>query len=82
MASVILTEMTASLTELKRSPVKTVAAGEGAPVAILIRNEPAFYCVPARLYEAMLDRLDDFELNAMADARAGEPAIKVDLDDL
>ena len=47
----------------------TVAAGEGFPVAILNRNEPAFYCVPAHAYEALMDRLEDLELNALADAR-------------
>jgi antitoxin StbD len=82
MASLILAEMTASVSELKRNPMGTVAAGEGAPVAILNRNEPAFYCVPAKAYEAMMDRLEDIELNAIADARRDEPVIKVTLDDL
>lgn len=82
MASLILAEMTASVSELKRNPMGTVAAGEGAPVAILNRNEPAFYCVPAKAYEAMIDRLEDVELNAIADARKDEPVIKVTLDDL
>ena len=82
MASLILAEMTASVSELKRNPMGTVAAGEGAPVAILNRNEPAFYCVPAKAYEAMMDRLDDIELNAIADARRDELVIKVTLDDL
>lgn len=82
MASLILAEMTASVSELKRNPMGTVAAGEGAPVAILNRNEPAFYCVPAKAYEAMMDRLEDIELNAIADARKDEPVIKVTLDDL
>jgi antitoxin StbD len=82
MASLVLSRMTASVSELKRNPMGTVAAGEGAPVAILNRNEPAFYCVPARTYEAMIEALDDAELNAIADARAGEPVIKVALDDL
>ncbi|MDE1992435.1 MAG: type II toxin-antitoxin system Phd/YefM family antitoxin [Rhizobiaceae bacterium] len=82
MTHVILAEVTASVSELKKNPMGTVAAGEGATVAILNRNEPAFYCVPARLYEAMLDRLEDLELNAIADARAEEPIIKVSLDDL
>ena len=82
MASLILAEMTASVSELKRNPMGTVAAGEGAPVAILNRNEPAFYCVPAKAYEAMVDRLEDIELNAIADARRDEPVIKVTLDDL
>lgn len=82
MAHIVLAEMTASVSELKRNPMGTVAAGEGAPVAILNRNEPAFYCVPARAYEAMLERLEDIELNAIADERANNPIIKVLLDDL
>lgn len=60
----------------------TVAAGEGFPVAILNHNEPAFYCVPAKTYEAMLERLEDIELNALADAREGDAVHKVSLDEL
>ena len=82
MAGLILAEMTASVSELKRNPMGTVAAGEGTPVAILNRNEPAFYCVPAKAYEAMIDRLEDIELSAIADAREDEAVIKVTLDDL
>jgi antitoxin StbD len=82
MAHQILSETAASISELKRDPMGTVAAGEGFPVAILNRNEPAFYCVPARAYEAMMDRLEDLELNAVADARAGQKQIKVKLDEL
>ncbi|ACB97239.1 type II toxin-antitoxin system Phd/YefM family antitoxin [Beijerinckia indica] len=82
MAHIVLAEITASISELKKNPMGTVAAGEGAAVAILNRNEPAFYCVPARTYEAMLERLEDMELNAIADARANDPVIKVNLDDL
>ena len=61
----------------------TVAAGEGFPVAILNRNEPAFYCVPAEAYEALMSRLEDLELNAIADARLadGQAAVKVALDE-
>ncbi len=82
MVSIVLAEVTASVSELKRNPMGTVAAGDGAPVAILNRNEPAFYCVPAKAYEAMMDRLEDLELNALADSRAGETVIKVMLDEL
>ena len=78
----ILTEVTASVTEVKRNPMGTVAAGEGFPVAILNRNAPAFYCVPASAYEALMDRIEDLELNAIADTRANQPVIKVKLDDL
>lgn len=82
MAHVILAETTASVSELKKNPMGTVAAGEGFPVAILNRNEPAFYCIPAKAYEALLNRLEDLELNAIADARQDQAEIEVSLDDL
>lgn len=82
MAHSILADVAASVSELKRNPMATVAAGAGAAVAILNRNEPAFYCVPASVYEVMLERLEDIELNAIADARQNEPVIRVKLDDL
>lgn len=82
MAHHILAATTASVSELKKNPMGTIAAGEGFPVAILNRNEPVFYCVPAKAYEAMLDRLEDLELSAIADAREGQTVHKVALDDL
>ncbi|OWR00431.1 type II toxin-antitoxin system Phd/YefM family antitoxin [Sphingopyxis witflariensis] len=82
MAHSIHANVTASVTELKRNPMGTMAAGNGAAVAILNRNEPAFYCVPAGEYEAMLNLIEDAELNAIADARTRSPEIAVSLDDL
>lgn len=82
MTHLILADTSASVSELKKNPMGTVASGEGFPVAILNRNEPAFYCVPAKAYEALMDRLEDLELNAIADARVGQRVIKVNLDDL
>ena len=82
MTHTVLAETTASVSELKRDPMGTVAAGEGSPVVILNRNEPAFYCVPAKAYEALLNRLEDLELNAIADARQGQAEVEVSLDDL
>ncbi|MBN8441172.1 MAG: type II toxin-antitoxin system Phd/YefM family antitoxin [Thauera sp.] len=82
MTHTILTQTTASISELKRNPMGTVAAGDGFAVAILNRNEPAFYCVPAKTYEALLDRLEDLELNAIADRRANDDEIAVKLDEL
>jgi len=82
MANQILAQTTASISELKKNPMGTVAAGEGFPVAILNRNEPAFYCVPAKAYAALMDRLEDLELNAIADARKGQRVVKVKFADL
>lgn len=82
MAHTIHASVTASVTELKRNPMGTMAAGDGGAVAILNRNEPAFYCIPAAEYEAMLNLIEDAELNAIADARAHSPEVAVLLDDL
>ena len=82
MSNLVLTEVTASVSELKKNPMGTVAAGDGFAVAILNRNEPAFYCVPAKAYEALMDKIEDLELNALTDARANEKVIKVSLHDL
>lgn len=78
----ILTTTAASITELKRDPMGTFNAGEGAPVVILNRNEPAFYCVPPALYARLMELLEDKELGRIADERADEPTIEVKLDDL
>lgn len=82
MAHLILAETTASISELKKDPMGTVAAGDGAPVAILNRNAPAFYCVPAAAYEALLDMIEDIELNAIVDARKDMSKVAVTLDEL
>jgi antitoxin StbD len=82
MAEQVLTRLTASVSELKRNPMGTVAAAEGAAIAILNHNTPAFYCVPAKAYESMMERLEDMELNAIADARAGQKVVRVTLDEL
>ncbi|SMP65919.1 type II toxin-antitoxin system Phd/YefM family antitoxin [Desulfonatronum lacustre] len=80
--NLVLVDTTASISDLKKNPMKTVEAGDGFPVAILNRNKPAFYCVPSRAYEALMDRLEDLELNALADARKDQPEVEVSLDEL
>ena len=82
MSHVILAETVASISELKKNPMATMAGGEGFPVAILNRNAPAFYCVPAKAWEALMDKLEDVELNAIAEARKGQPIVEVELDEL
>lgn len=78
----ILTSSAASITELKRDPMGTFSAGEGEAVAILNRNEPAFYCVPPDVYAYFLSLAEDVELNRIMDARQGEERIRQTLDDL
>ncbi|CFQ31253.1 type II toxin-antitoxin system Phd/YefM family antitoxin [Yersinia bercovieri] len=80
MPSVILTDTSASVSELKKNPMATVNAGAGFPVAILNRNQPAFYCVPAELYEQIVDALDDHELAKLVNERRNQSLHDIDLD--
>lgn len=80
MPNIILSDTSASISELKKNPMETVGAGDGFPVAILNRNQPAFYCVPAALYEQMLDALDDQELVRLVNERRNEALVDIDLD--
>ena len=84
MAHRVLAETTVSISELKKNPMASVAAGEGMPVAVLNRNETAFYCLPAKAYEELMDLVDDLELGRLADARVadGQQPVRVSLDDL
>ena len=78
----ILTDVAASISELKANPMRVVASGNGLPIAVLNRNEPAFYCVPAKAYEAMMDLIEDIELLELIKARENEETVKVSIDDL
>ena len=78
----VLTEIAASISELKSNPMKVVASGNGMPIAVLNRNEPAFYCVPAQAYEALMELIDDAQLLKLVKERLNEETVKVTLDDL
>ena len=79
MSSVVLTGITASVSELKKNPMATVESAEGFPIAILNRNKPAVYCVPAHLYERLMDALEDQELVKIVHDRAEEEVVDFDL---
>ena len=83
MAFQILTTIAASITDLKKNPMGTVADGDGEAVAILNRNEPAFYCVPPELYAYYRELAEDAELNRIADERMEDAEfVSVNLNDL
>lgn len=78
----ILADNSTSISELKKNPMAVVDQADGFPVAVLNRNQPAFYCVPADAYEAMMDKLEDIELAALVKERESQPEIEVSIDDL
>ncbi len=82
MTTRILTEAAASISELKANPMKVAMSEDGDAIAILNRNEPAFYCIPADTYEFMMDHMEDLELLSIAESRKNEETIKVSLNDL
>lgn len=82
MANLVHAALSASITEFKRNPMAALALADGESLVVLNHNQPAFYCVPPELYESILDALEDQELNALADRRAGLTPVKVTLDEL
>ncbi len=82
MTTRILTEAAASISELKANPMKVAMSADGEAIAVLNRNEPAFYCIPADTYEFMMDHMEDLELLSIAESRKSEDSIKVSLNDL
>jgi antitoxin StbD len=82
MTTRILTEAVASISELKANPMKVAMSADGDAIAVLNRNEPAFYCIPAETYEFMMDHMEDLELLSIAESRKNEETIKVSLNDL
>ncbi|MFW2828857.1 type II toxin-antitoxin system Phd/YefM family antitoxin [Sphingomonas sp. ID0503] len=78
----LLAPQCVSISDLKKNPSAVVEAAEGFPVAILSRNRPAAYLIPADAWEAIMDRLEDVELVEIVRPREGQEGIEVSIDDL
>ena len=78
----ILADISAGISELKKNPMAVINQGNGNPIAILNRNEPVFYAVPAEAYAELMDKLEDIELAQTAKARLGMPTVTVDINEL
>jgi antitoxin StbD len=62
----IFSSTSVSISELKKNPSRIIhEAEEGAPVAILNHNKPSAYLVPAETFEAVMEKLDDYELSKL-----------------
>ncbi|WP_421549359.1 type II toxin-antitoxin system Phd/YefM family antitoxin [Pseudomonas sp. QD4] len=78
----VLADKAVSVSELKRNPSAVLSGAQGGPVAVLNHNRVMGYMVPADVFEAMMERLDDLELAEIVRARSQETPISVSLDDL
>jgi antitoxin StbD len=71
-----------SISDLKKNPSRIINQSEGAPVAILNHNKPSAYIIPADAFEALMEKLEDYELSRIVKEREHEPSVKVSLDEL
>lgn len=71
-----------SVSDLKKNPSAVFDQSGGDAVAVLNHNRVMGYLVPAAVYEAMMEQLDDADLLRLAKERADEPSYPVALDDL
>lgn len=78
----ILAVNSINISEFKKNPMAVIELGDGFPVAVLNRNQPAFYCVPAAAYGLLMDTLEDFELAQLVIERQEQPEIEVNFDEL
>ena len=80
--NLILSNVAVNVTDFRKNPIEIVKEAEGEPVAILNRSEPAFYCIPADLYEQMYEMLEDDCLCKLINSRKHEKPVKVSIDEL
>ncbi len=80
----VLSDFTASITELKKSPSKLLEKAGNNVVAILNHNKPSAYLVPSEQYEKLIEIVDDYYLSLDVKKRLSEneKTVKVSLDEL
>ena len=78
----IYSNMTVSVTELKRNFAGVIKQADDCPVAILNHNRPEAYLLPAAHYERLIAHLEDLEDAKLIQDRSNGPFIEVSVDDL
>lgn len=76
--------LSVSISELKRNPQAIINDAHGEAIALLNRNKPTAYIIPAKTYEILIEMAEDIELGRIIEQRKGEKAeaIEVSLDEL
>lgn len=79
-----MADYSASISELKKNPSVLIEQSDGEPIAILNHNRPTAYLIPAKTYEAMLEKIEDYHLGLIIRERQNEKnsAVEVTLDAL
>jgi antitoxin StbD len=84
MLTKIHADYTVSITELKKNPQALIDNAHGEAIALLNRNKPTAYIIPAETYEKLMDVADDLELGRIIEERKAEKAdaVEVIMDEL
>jgi antitoxin StbD len=80
----VLASCSVSISELKKNPSALIEQSNGEPIAILNHNRPTAYLIPAQTYEALLEKIEDYQLGVIVRERQNEKisAVEVSLDEL
>lgn len=79
MLTKIHADLTVSISELKRNPQSIIDEAHGEAIALLNRNKPTAYIIPAETYEKMMALAEDLELGMIIEERKAEKKIAVDV---
>ena len=76
--------LSVSISELKRNPQAVIDDAHGEAIALLNRNKPTAYIIPAETYEMLMEMAEDMDLARIIEQRKSEKAdaIEVSLDEL
>lgn len=69
----IFSDISVCISEFKTNPMAIIQKVGSEPVAVLSKDGPIFYAVPAKTYEALIDYLDDIELTEIVKLRLDNP---------
>ncbi len=80
----VLANCSVSISELKKNPSALIEQSGGEPIAILNHNRPTAYLIPAKTYEALLEKIENYQLGVIVKERQYEKisAVEVTLDEL
>ncbi len=75
---------TVSITELKKNPQALINDAHGEAIALLNRNKPTAYIIPAETYEKLMDLAEAIEFGQIIEERKAEKtdAVEISLDEL
>jgi antitoxin StbD len=84
MLTKIYANYTVSISQLKRNPQALIDDAHGDIIALLNRNRPTAYIVPAETFDWLMEVAEDIDLGQIIEERKSEKteAVEVGIDEL